>query len=65
MNSLEQVLQKKGIFDLTIRKGPAWKKWLFQRAYEAKKRALAFGQKTPIWDSLIFDKINEAVFGGR
>jgi len=38
---------------------------LFQTAYEAKRRAVAQGKTTPFWDSLIFSKIHQQVFGGR
>jgi len=49
----------------SIEQGSFFKRWLFKKGYEAKRRALARGQKTPIWDSLIFNGINEVVFGGR
>eukprot|EP01114_Cavostelium_apophysatum_P016861 TRINITY_DN4886_c0_g1_i1.p1 TRINITY_DN4886_c0_g1~~TRINITY_DN4886_c0_g1_i1.p1 ORF type:complete len:702 (+),score=136.40 TRINITY_DN4886_c0_g1_i1:50-2155(+) len=41
------------------------KRKLFKRAYNAKKLALERGSDTPVWNKLVFNKINKQVFGGR
>jgi len=41
------------------------KKWLFYTAYEAKVKAIKEGRETPIWDKLVFSKVNERILGGR
>jgi len=46
-----------------VEKGGALKQWLFQKAYEDKKKALQEGRTTPFWDKLIFNKIRDSIFG--
>lgn len=48
-----------------VEQSPALKKWLFYRAYAAKKKALNEGKTTPLWDKLVFSNLNQQVFGGR
>jgi long-chain acyl-CoA synthetase len=48
-----------------VRSSSPLKRWLFETAYEAKKKALSEGRTTPIWDKLVFSKIHTKIFGGR
>lgn len=49
----------------TIENQSPLRRWLFWKAYNAKKRALFSGNSAPFWDKLIFSKIHEKIFGGR
>jgi len=49
----------------TVEHGSPIKRWLFHKAFNSKKRAIALGTTTPFWDRLVFSKLSEQVFGGK
>jgi long-chain acyl-CoA synthetase len=54
---------RKGVLE-TLATQSALKRYLFHTAYAAKLEALKNGQDTPIWNSIVFNKLKQRM-GGR